>query len=101
KDRSFDLLFTDVVMPGATSAVELAEKAQRLRPGIAVLLTSGYARDLISRQDRSDYPMISKPYRREELAAQIRTVLAGAPPRPPHPRPAPPRGAPPPPPPPP
>jgi len=40
-----------VVMPGATSAVELAEKAQRLRPGIAVLLTSGYARDLISRQE--------------------------------------------------
>jgi len=63
KDRSFDLLFTDVVMPGATSAVELAEKAQRLWPGIAVLLTSGYARDLISRQDRQDYPMIAKPYR--------------------------------------
>ena len=76
KDRSFDLLFTDVVMPGATSAVELAERAQRLRPGIAVLLTSGYARDLISRQDRRDYPMITKPYRGEELAAKIRTVLA-------------------------
>src|SRR5262249_10568872 len=59
-----------------TSAVELAEKAQRLRPGIAVLLTSGYARDLISRQDRRDYPMIAKPYRGEELAAKIRTVLA-------------------------
>jgi len=63
-------------MPGATSAVELAERAQRLRPGIAVLLTSGYARDLISRQDRRDYPMIAKPYRGEELAAKIRTVLA-------------------------
>ena len=76
RDRSFDLLFTDVVMPGTTSAVELAEKAQRLRPGIAVLLTSGYARDLISRQDRRDYPLIAKPYRGEELAAKIRTVLA-------------------------
>jgi CheY-like chemotaxis protein len=74
-------------MPGATSAVELAEKAQRLRPGIAVLLTSGYARDLIPRQDRSDYPMISKPYRGEELAAKIRTVLAGRRPRMPTPPP--------------
>jgi signal transduction histidine kinase/CheY-like chemotaxis protein len=81
KDRSFDLLFTDVVMPGATSAVELAEMAQRLRPGIAVLLTSGYARDLISRQDRRDYPMIAKPYRGEELAAKLRAVLAARRPR--------------------
>jgi CheY-like chemotaxis protein len=81
KDWSFDLLFTDVVMPGATSAVELAEKAQRLRPGIAVLLTSGYARDLISRQDRRDYPMIAKPYRGEELAAKVRSVLTGRRPR--------------------
>jgi signal transduction histidine kinase/DNA-binding response OmpR family regulator len=81
KDRSFDLLFTDVVMPGVTSAVELAERAQRLRPGIAVLLTSGYARDLIPRQVRGDYPMIAKPYRGEELAAKIRTVLAARRPR--------------------
>ena len=81
KDRSFDLLFTDVVMPGATSAVQLAEKAQRLRPAIAVLLTSGYARDLISRQDRLDYPMIAKPYRGEALAAKIRGVLAARRPR--------------------
>jgi CheY-like chemotaxis protein len=81
KDRSFDLLFTDVVMPGAASAVDLAEKAQRLRPGIAVLLTSGYTRDLISRQDRRDYPMIAKPYRGEELAAKIRSVLASRRPR--------------------
>ncbi len=76
KDRAFDLLFTDVVMPGATSAVELAERAQRLRPGIAVLLTSGYARNLISPQDRLDYPMIAKPYRGDELAAKIHAVLA-------------------------
>jgi CheY-like chemotaxis protein len=48
-----------------------------------VLLTSGYARDLISRQDRRDYPMIAKPYRGEELAAKIRTVLAARRPRPP------------------
>ncbi len=81
KDRAFDLLFTDVVMPGAISAVELAEKAQRLQPRIAVLLTSGYARDLISHQDRSDYPMIAKPYRGEELAARVRSVLSGRSPR--------------------
>jgi CheY-like chemotaxis protein len=50
-----------------------------------VLLTSGYARDLISRQDRRDYPMIAKPYRGEELAAKFRAVLAARRPRPPPP----------------
>ncbi|MBS0219562.1 MAG: response regulator [Proteobacteria bacterium] len=76
QDSTFDLLFTDVVMPGTMSAIELTELARRLNPRIAVLLTSGYARDLIPTQDGIiDYPMIAKPYRGEELAAKIRTVL--------------------------
>jgi PAS domain S-box-containing protein len=76
KDSAFDLLFTDVVMPGSISAIELAALAQRLQPGIAVLLTSGYARDLIPANDRPDYPLIAKPYRGEELMARLRGVLA-------------------------
>ncbi len=83
KDPAFDLLFTDIVMPGTLSAIELAALAQRLRPGIAVLLTSGYARDLIPAQDRPDYPMISKPYRGEELMAKLRGVLGAYRPPPP------------------
>lgn len=76
RDPAFDLLFTDVVMPGAMSAIELAAMAQRLQPNIAVLLTSGYARDLIPVQERPDYPMIAKPYRGDELMARLRGVLA-------------------------
>src|SRR4029077_865902 len=76
RDAGFDLLFTDVVMPGSISAIELAALAQRRRPEIAVLLTSGYARDLIPMEDRPDYPMIAKPYRGEELMAKLRGVLA-------------------------
>lgn len=76
-DSSFDLLFTDVVMPGTMSAVELAALAQRLHPSMAVLLTSGYTRDLVPKRDGAAYPMIAKPYRGEELAAKIRAVLAG------------------------
>ena len=76
RDTAFDLLFTDVVMPGPMSTMELAALAQRIRPGIAVLLTSGYARDLIPRHNEPEYPMIRKPYRSEELAARIRSVLA-------------------------
>ena len=76
KDPAFDLLFSDVVMPGAMTVMELAALAQRLRPGIAVLLTSGYARDLIPEKERHDYPLIAKPYRGEELMARLRGVLA-------------------------
>jgi signal transduction histidine kinase/DNA-binding response OmpR family regulator len=76
KDAAFDLLFTDVVMPGTLSVIDMAALAERLRPGIAVLLTSGYARELIPEQNRLGYPMISKPYGSEELAARVRGVLA-------------------------
>lgn len=75
-DSAFDLLFTDIVMPGSISAIDLAALAQRRQPRIAVLLTSGYARDLIPARDRPDYPLIAKPYRAEELMARLRSVLA-------------------------
>jgi signal transduction histidine kinase/DNA-binding response OmpR family regulator len=76
KDAAFDLLFTDIVMPGTMTAIELAQLAQNLHPGIAVLLTSGFARGLIPDYSRSGYPMIPKPYSSDALAARLRTVLA-------------------------
>lgn len=76
RDSAFDLLFTDIVMPGTITAVELAQLAQRLQPGIAVLLTSGFARGLIPDHTRSGYPMIAKPYGSEALSAKLRSVLA-------------------------
>ncbi len=88
KDAAFDLLFTDIVMPGTMTAVELAELAQKLRPGIAVLLTSGFARGLVPDSTRSGYPMIAKPYSSEALAARVRAVLAARRPRPAQPLPA-------------
>jgi PAS domain S-box-containing protein len=76
KDPNFDMLFTDVVMPGAVSVVELIAMVQRVRPTMAILLTSGYARDLIPQQYRDDLPMIAKPYRSDDLSTRIRAVLA-------------------------
>jgi PAS domain S-box-containing protein len=77
QDPDFDLLFTDVVMPGTVSVVELIAMVRRVRPAMAILLTSGYARDLIPKQYRDDLPMIAKPYRSEELAARVRAALSG------------------------
>jgi signal transduction histidine kinase/DNA-binding response OmpR family regulator len=82
---AFDLLFTDVVMPGATPVMEMVRLAQRLQPDITVLLTSGYARDLVPEHGDRDYPMIAKPYGGAALAAKVRSVLATR--RPPAPEP--------------
>jgi PAS domain S-box-containing protein len=76
QDQRFDLLFTDIVMPGTMPVMEMVALAQRLMPDIAVLLTSGYARDLIPDESQDDYAMIAKPYAREALAAKVREVLA-------------------------
>ena len=75
-----DLLFTDVVMPGM-SGRELAEQATQLRPGLKVLYTSGYAEDAIVHQGRLDagVHLLSKPYRREEMARRIREALEDLP----------------------
>jgi CheY-like chemotaxis protein len=71
----FDLLFSDVVMPGGMSGVELAREVRRLRPEMAILLASGFVADetvLI----RSEFPLIEKPYERNALSAKLREVLA-------------------------
>jgi signal transduction histidine kinase/DNA-binding response OmpR family regulator len=74
-----DLLFTDVVMPGAISTRELARKARELCPGIRILVTSGYTQNAIVHNGRldDDAVLLSKPYRKDELARKLRSVFAG------------------------
>ena len=75
-----DLLFTDVVMPGALKATDLARKARERMPHLAVLFTSGYSRDAILHSGRvgEDVELLSKPYSRDALARKLRHVLANA-----------------------
>ncbi|MDI1259838.1 PAS domain S-box protein [Aquabacterium sp.] len=72
-----DLLFTDVVMPGALRSPELAQMARELHPDIEVLFTSGYTEDAIVHGGRLDpgVALLSKPYRREDLARKIRHMF--------------------------
>jgi PAS domain S-box-containing protein len=73
---AFDLLFTDVVMPGGMTGRELAEEAKRRRPGLPILLTSGFSDDASA--EAGPFPIIRKPYRPSELAQVIREQLGAA-----------------------
>ncbi|MBT9247817.1 response regulator [Gemmobacter fulvus] len=71
------LLFTDVVMPGELPGRLLAEKACAEYPSLRVLFTSGYTENSIVHHGRLDHgvQLLSKPYRRDELARKLRAVL--------------------------
>jgi len=73
----FDLLFTDVVMPGGMNGRELAEAVLKRRPGMKVLYTSGYTDEFLhdGRLD-TGIALLKKPYRKSELSQKIREVLA-------------------------
>ena len=81
--QPFDLLFADVVMPRGVSGVEVAREALRVRKGIKgikVLLTSGYAPDVVVAEGSDErFPMLAKPYRRHDLAQTVHRVLSEAP----------------------
>ena len=77
---AIDVLFSDVVMPGAVSSTELAAAAQQLLPKLAVLFTSGYTRNALTVGGRlsEGVQLLSKPYQREQLATRIRELLKQA-----------------------
>jgi CheY-like chemotaxis protein len=82
-DVGIEVLFSDVAMPGGMNGGQLAVEAQQIRPGLKVLLTSGYTASALS-QDH-DVPetlqVLPKPYGRDELASKLRLVIAEPPPR--------------------
>jgi len=76
-DSGFDLLFTDVVMPGGMNGRELAEHAREINPEIPVLFTSGYTENAIVHHGRLDpgLHLLNKPYRLKDLAEKVRLVI--------------------------
>eukprot|EP01037_Dinobryon_pediforme_P015162 gene15162-15304_t len=77
KHADIDLLFTDIIMPGGVNGRQLATRAKYLRPQLKILFTSGYSEDTVLYSGRFDTEMnlISKPYRKHDLAAKVRQVL--------------------------
>ena len=78
-DEPFDLLFTDVVMAGM-SGIELARQARAMRPGLPVLLSSGYTFEAMRHQDElgREIRFLNKPYGKTVLAQALHEALHGA-----------------------
>jgi CheY-like chemotaxis protein len=75
--NTIDLLFTDVIMPGSMNGRQLVDAALVRRPGLKTLFTSGYTENAIVHHGRLDTGvlLLTKPYRKSELARMIRLAL--------------------------
>jgi len=72
----FDLLLTDVIMPGGMTGYQLADELRAEDPDLKILFTSGYTELAVSNGSnmRSD-PLLSKPYRKHDLGRAVRSAL--------------------------
>jgi len=77
RGRVFDLLLTDVILPGSMQGNELAQAACELRPGLRVLYMSGYARESFAHAGRLEEGVdyLPKPFTPEDLGRRVRGVL--------------------------
>jgi PAS domain S-box-containing protein len=71
------LLFSDVVMPGGLNGKDLADEVARKHPNVRVLLTSGFTGAFLANDTalNSQYRLLSKPYRKDDLARAVRCAL--------------------------
>ena len=76
-DKEFDLLLTDLALGAGMRGSELARQAQERRPGLAILLMSGFSAEML--EPASDAPLpwelLPKPYTREQLAQAIMRAI--------------------------
>lgn len=77
REKTLDLLFTDVIMPGEMNGRQLSDAAAKCRPDLKVLFTSGYTENAIVHHGRLDpgVLLLAKPYRKADLARMIRQAL--------------------------
>jgi signal transduction histidine kinase len=75
--QRIDVLFSDIIMPGGMNGVQLSVEARRIRPGLKVLLTSGYTASTLAVQHELPEPLelLGKPYGRNELGNKLRLVI--------------------------
>jgi CheY-like chemotaxis protein len=79
KGEKFELLLTDIELGSGMKGSEFARRARALQPSLPVLLTSGYSKHLADerREDPGRWPVLKKPFSKEELSAAASLALGG------------------------
>ena len=78
REAPFDLLFTDIVLPGPVDGLALAEEVQARAPATRILLTSGFTEHSLSADDVNGVDFLMKPYKRHELQAKFTAMFPRA-----------------------
>jgi len=75
----FDLVFTDMVMPGGMTGLDVAERLRQFKPRLKVIVSSGYSLDLAHSDGKADSSIrfLPKPYQSHTLARLLRDCLDG------------------------
>ena len=76
KGRKFDLIFSDVVMPGGLTGYDVVRRARELDRDVRVLLTSGYAEDVMDNDAPANIRLLRKPYKLDALRTALKDALA-------------------------
>lgn len=76
-DPQFDLLFSDIEMPGGLNGIDLAAKVRDMHPNLPVLFMSGYPDKIMDQTGlwQGELDLLVKPFERLELANRVRKAL--------------------------
>lgn len=70
--RTFDVLLTDIMMPGALDGLALAEKAREIHPAMKIVLMSGYSKETATNRADVPWPLLVKPFQKEDLFTALK-----------------------------
>lgn len=76
KDTAFDLLLTDIVMPGM-DGIELSKEAEKLKPTLKIMFITGFSAVAVGRDDidPEKAQVLAKPFHLNDLVEQVETLL--------------------------
>jgi PAS domain S-box-containing protein len=74
-EPELELMLTDVIMPGGKNGVELAREVTEIRPGLPVILSSGYTGESLAGAEAAPWPLLRKPYTLEALNGVINETV--------------------------
>jgi CheY-like chemotaxis protein len=73
--RNFDLVFSDIVMPGPMNGIDLAEALMQVYPDLPVLLATGFSTAALA-PGALRFPVLAKPYSVQDLSWRIGQMIA-------------------------